>query len=66
MYLSPLQRLLGVAPLTWTEWMAMPLVALSLLVVMELQKRSWASRVRAGTMRSTTLTGAGQTRGDRR
>jgi len=52
MYLSPLQRLLGVAPLTGTEWVVMPLVALTLLVVMELHKRSWASRARAGGMRS--------------
>jgi hypothetical protein len=32
----------------------MPLVALTLLVVMELHKRSWASRVRAGAMVSRT------------
>jgi P-type Ca2+ transporter type 2C len=46
MYLAPLQRTLGVAPLTSAEWMLMPLAALSLLVVMELHKRSWASRAR--------------------
>jgi magnesium-transporting ATPase (P-type) len=54
MYLSPLQRLLDVAPLTGTEWVVMPLVALTLLAVMELHKRSWAARLRAGGLRSKT------------
>ncbi|MFO1392429.1 MAG: HAD-IC family P-type ATPase [Steroidobacteraceae bacterium] len=48
MYLPPLQRLLDVAPLTADEWVVMPLVALTLLVVMEIHKRSWAVRARAG------------------
>ena len=66
MYLSPLQRLLGVAPLTATEWIAMPLVALTLLVVMELHKRSWASRMRVDGVAPGASTGPAVTRGDRR
>jgi magnesium-transporting ATPase (P-type) len=50
MYLAPMQRLLGVAPLTAVEWIVMPLAALTLLALMELHKRSWASRMRAGTL----------------
>ena len=64
MYLSPLQRLLGVAPLTGTEWVVMPLVALTLLVVMELHKRSWASRRARGRIAFEDVTEPKVTRGD--
>ena len=47
MYLPPLQQLLDVAPLTPGEWVAMPLAALSLLVVMELHKWLWSRRRRS-------------------
>jgi magnesium-transporting ATPase (P-type) len=46
MYLPPLQRLLDVAPLTAGEWIAMPLVALTLLAVMEAHKRFRAAHPR--------------------
>jgi magnesium-transporting ATPase (P-type) len=46
MYFPPLQSVLNVSPLTTTEWIVMPLVALSLLAVMELHKVSWAWRGR--------------------
>jgi magnesium-transporting ATPase (P-type) len=65
MYLPPLQRLLGVAPLTVAEWMVMPVAALTLLAVMELHKLSWASRARRGGAESGQVPGRGLTRGDR-
>jgi magnesium-transporting ATPase (P-type) len=46
MHLPPLQAVLSVAPLTTREWLLMPLVALSLLAVMEAHKVSWAWRER--------------------
>lgn len=46
MYLPPLQAVLSVSPLTRGEWLLMPLVALSLLALMELHKASWAWRGR--------------------
>jgi Ca2+-transporting ATPase len=46
MYLPPLQRVLAVAPLTGAQWVMLPLAALTLLAVMELQKVSWNWRVR--------------------
>jgi len=46
MYLPPLQRVLAVAPLTGAQWVMLPLAALTLLAVMELQKVSWNRRVR--------------------
>jgi P-type Ca2+ transporter type 2C len=66
MYLSPLQRLLGIAPLTATEWIVMPLVALTLLAVMELHKWRWAARTRSAVVRAGTRPGPGVTRGGRR
>jgi magnesium-transporting ATPase (P-type) len=47
MYLPPLQGVLRVAPLTASEWIIMPLAALSLLAVMEAHKASWAWRRRS-------------------
>ncbi|NJD32230.1 MAG: HAD-IC family P-type ATPase [Gammaproteobacteria bacterium] len=46
MYFPPLQSVLSVAPLTAREWLVMPLMALSLLALMELHKVSWALRHR--------------------
>ena len=44
MYLSPLRSVLGLAPPTAREWVVLPLLALSLIVVMDLHRRWWASR----------------------
>jgi magnesium-transporting ATPase (P-type) len=46
MYLPPLQAVLSVSPLTTSEWVMMPFVALSLLALMELHKVIWAWRGR--------------------
>jgi magnesium-transporting ATPase (P-type) len=46
MYLPPLQAVLSVSPLTRSEWVMMPFVALSLLALMELHKVIWAWRGR--------------------
>jgi magnesium-transporting ATPase (P-type) len=46
MHYPPLQRVLSVMPLTGTEWLVMPLVALSLLAVMEVHKLTWGWRGR--------------------
>ena len=46
MYLPPLQAVLSVSPLTTSEWVMMPFVAFSLLVLMELHKVIWAWRGR--------------------
>jgi Ca2+-transporting ATPase len=49
MHLPLLQRVLDVAPLTPTEWIELLLLALTLLVVMEAQKRTWRWRRGRGT-----------------
>jgi P-type Ca2+ transporter type 2C len=46
MHVGPLQRLLGVQAATMTEWMIFAGLALSLAVVMELQKLIWRMRSR--------------------
>jgi len=48
MYLPPLQRLLGTQPLTVGEWVMYVAVALSLLLVMELQKLGRRRSLRHG------------------
>ena len=44
MYLLPLQSVLELSPPATREWVLMPLLALSLVTVMELHRRWWASR----------------------
>jgi magnesium-transporting ATPase (P-type) len=46
MHFPPLQSVLEIAPLSRTEWLVMPLAALSLLALMELHKVSWRWRTR--------------------
>jgi magnesium-transporting ATPase (P-type) len=49
MHVPFLQHVLSVGPITAAQWLALPLAALSLLAVMELQKASWAWRRRRPT-----------------
>jgi magnesium-transporting ATPase (P-type) len=44
MHFPPLQSVLEIAPLSRTDWLVMPLAALSLLALMELHKVSWQWR----------------------
>jgi magnesium-transporting ATPase (P-type) len=46
-YTPMMQRVLRVEPVALSGWIALPLLALSLLAVMELHKRTWAHRPRA-------------------
>jgi magnesium-transporting ATPase (P-type) len=50
MYLPWLQRILQVHPPTAGEWVALPLIAATLLLVMEGQKLSWQWRRRRGQL----------------
>jgi calcium-translocating P-type ATPase len=46
MHFPPMQRVLEVSPLPGSEWLVMPVAALSLLALMELHKVSWHWRAR--------------------
>ncbi|NIP92947.1 MAG: hypothetical protein GWO24_05575 [Akkermansiaceae bacterium] len=41
MHLTPLQKLLGTAPVDWQFWITLPLLALTIAAAMELHKLSW-------------------------
>lgn len=51
-----LQGVLRIEPVTATEWVAFPFLALTLLGVMELHKRHWARRIKS-QQRSSTAAG---------